>query len=365
MKKQQSLNYTTILPAYGDIHRRGEASMEKLNDGTVMIVYTNHSHHHISNLSPIEGDNDEATICSTILNSTGIPVGSEKTIIRTPQNALNVMSPAIRRLPDGRLGLLYSNRVSKKEAARHFVYSDDEGRTWSAPTVVAEGGYTTGCHDRFTVLSTGRLIVPLHRSSDWDKHYLYAQVAFSDDGGDSWNLSNPIFLPRVVMPEEWNCGFIESGCVEPTVVERRDSSLYMSIRTAMGTLFCAESFDNGTTWVNLRSMEVISPQAPAHLSVIPSTGDLLLLWTPDYNLSEHLSGKRKKIMSCVSTDGGKSWNHTNRKTIVEIPGCSVDYPAVMHMNGNVWVTFRQSSTDEISGGKTSSNLMIIPQEWFY
>lgn len=355
----------TVLPAYGDVHRRGEASMVALDDERAMIVYTNHSQHKRSDLSPIEGDNDTAAICATVLDRDGLPVGEERVLIETPENALNVMSPAIRWLPDGTLGMLYSNRLSKKTASRMIVKSYDEGVQWSTPMVVAEGAYTTGCHDRFTVLSSGRLIVPLHRTQDWDWHYLYVQVAYSDDCGVTWALSNKLSLPFVGKQYGWDGGFIESGCVEPTVAERADGSLLMSIRTAMGTLFCAESFDEGKTWIHLRSMEVASPQAPAHLSRIPETDDLLLLWTPNYDIAEHLSGKRHTIMACISKDGGKTWNHNDRKVLVHHPECSVDYPAVMYKGKDVWITFRQSSTNEISGGKTSSNLMIVPLSWLY
>ena len=357
--------YTVILPARGSVYRRGEASMVRVDNDRVLIAYANHSHHQSSDISPIEGDNDTADICIMTLYREGKPHGIEQTILRCPKNTLNVMSPALRQLPNGKLGMLYSHRTSKKRAARMFIESSDHGMTWSTPAVVAEGGYTTGCHDRMTVLSTNRIIAPLHRTDDWDRHYLYAQTACSDDCGRHWKLSNQVTLPYISMQYGWTGGFIESGCVEPSVAECADGSLLMSVRTAMGTLFCARSFDAGASWGDLRSMEVISPQAPAHLSRIPRTNDLLLLWTSDYDLSVDLSGVRNTIMACVSTDNGKTWRHDRRKTLIHDPDHSVDYPAVLYLDDEVWITFRQSSTTMISGGNTSSCLMRVPLEWFY
>lgn len=364
-EKYYAFDFSVILPAHNDIHRRGEASMVQLDQTSVMIAYTNHRSHMNNDLSPIEGDNDTASIFSTILDASGQPMGEERELISASSDVLNVMSPAMRWLPDGKLGMLYSYRKNKREASRHFVISSDRGNTWSSPCVVASGGYVTGCHDRFTVLSDGRLVAPLHRTENWDWHYLYTQVAYSDDCGATWSLSNEIKLPYVGPKYNWRGGFIESGCVEPSVAERADGSLLMSIRTAMGTLYCAESFNRGERWENLHSMEVISPQAPAHLSRIPNTKDLLLIWTPNYDLSADLSGVRNTIMACISTDGGKTWPHQRRKMLVYEPNCSVDYPAVLYRDDEVWVTLRRSSNTEISGGCTSSGLMQVPLLWLY
>jgi hypothetical protein len=364
-KEYYAFDFSIILPASLSIHRRGEASMIKLRNDEVMIAYTNHSSHKHNRFTPIEGDNDTACICATRLSPEGKVLDDEWLLVATPPNVINVMSPALRWLPDGKMGLLFSYRKSKKEASRLMLTSDDEGKTWSEPVAVAEGGYITGCHDRFTILSDGRLLAPLHYTRDWDQHYLKVITAQSDDSGVTWQYSNSVELPYVGPMYGWQGGFIESGCVEPSVVERMDGSLLMCLRTAMGTLFCTESFDRGTTWERPHSMEVISPQAPAHLSRIPGTDHLLLIWTPNYDLNDNLSGSRHSIMCCISTDGGKSWPYHRRKILVEDTNHSVDYPAVLYLNKEVWLTLRKSNTTEISGGLTSSGLMKIPIDWLY
>lgn len=342
--------------------------------GQPVILYTaalggisnaNYSGRGRSGLTPIEGDNDKASIYASRISPDGKIVGEERILAPVPEGALNVMSPALRWLPDNRLGMLYSCRKSKKEACRLFVASEDEGLTWSKPVVVAEGNYVTGCHDRFTVLSGGRLIAPLHCTDDWDWHYLHVKVAWSDDCGKTWTTSNKVELPFVGSKYGWKGGFIESGCVEPSVAERDDGSLLMSLRTAMGTLFYSESFDKGESWTLPKSMEVVSPQAPAHLSRIPGTSDLLLIWTPNYNVQENLGGKRNTIMACISTDGGRTCPHGRRKVLVDDSGHAVDYPAVLYKNDEVWIALRYSSTANIIEGLTSTGIMRVPIGWLY
>lgn len=178
-------------------------------------------------------------------------------------------------------------------------------------------------------------------------------------------MSNNVQLPFGGSKYDWEDGFIESGCVEPSVAERADGSLFMCLRTAMGTLFCCESFDSGESWTAPKSMEVISPQAPAHLSRIPDSNDLLLVWTPNYNLQENLSGRCNTIMACVSIDGEKTWPHNKRKVLIDDCEHAVDYPAVMYEGKEVWITLRYSSVSNIIEGLTSTGLMKVPLKWLY
>ena len=252
-----------------------------------------------------------------------------------------------------------------------------------------DGQYKTGCHDRFTVHSSGRLLAACHCTEDWDLHHLHVRVARSDDLGATWQLGEPITLPYVRWLESENPqgasfkregpaptttptapgqqAFIqdtESGCIEPGMAERADGSLIMTIRTAMGTQFKSESFDRGTTWSTPRSMEVISPVAPAHISRIPGSDDLLLLWTSDYDAKTRLSGNRNTIMACVSSDGGASWPHSRRKLLAHDPGRSVDYPSVLYRDGEAWITLRVSTGKGVLQGQTSTCLMRVPLGWF-
>lgn len=347
----------TVAPGDLSHHRRSEASVIEKNDGTLLLAYACHES---------ESDNAQARIVCVHLGPNSEALTDERELIAPPPGGLNAMSPALKRLPDGRIGLLFSYRHSTREASRCFTASADDGETWSDPVIVADGGYKTGCHDRFLVHSSGRLIAPLHCTDDWDRHHLHVRVAYSDDTGDNWRVGMPIELPSVRWPtDSTGSDNMESGCIEPGVTERADGSLLMTMRTAMGTQFGCESFDRGESWSTPRSMEVASPIAPAHLSRIPGTDDLLLLWTSDYDAKAPLSGERHTLMACVSRDGGRSWPHSARKILVQDYSRSVDYPSVLYRGNEAIITLRVSSGAGILEGLTSTCLTRVPLHWFY
>jgi len=348
---------TWVAPLDQKYQRRSEGSAVTLKSGNVLVAWCE-----LIGAS----DNARGYIAAVELGSDGRPIGEPRTIIPTPPNGLNSLSPALRRLPDGAIGMAFSYRMSTKVASRRFSRSEDEGRSWSEAVLVSDGtdSYMTGCNDRLTVHSSGRLLAPLHCTADWDQHHLHVKVSWSDDNGRTWRTTaQKIALPLVRWPDrERN---LESGCIEPGVAERADGSLLMTIRTAMGTQFFSESFDRGQTWSSPRSLEVVSPVAPAHLSRIPGTDKLLLIWTPNYEAEGGLMGRRNTVMACVSDDGGRTWPHARRKILVHDTRASTDYPSVLYREGEIWLTLRVSSGPGILQGQTGTALMRVPLGWFF
>jgi BNR/Asp-box repeat. len=364
-----------LAPADAHHSRRSEASLLELRDGTVLCAYGRHTgpndpgYARLVNErivrygggSAIERDNDFGEIVAVRLDAAGQPLTSERVIVPAPNDGLNSMSPALRRLPDGRIGMLYSHRQSTRIAERRWIVSSDEGETWSAPVTVMAGGYKTGCHDRFTILAGDRLIAPCHGGDDFDSHYRKIWVAWSDDAGATWQHGDEIALPQVGWP---GVSGIESGCNEPGIVERADGSLLMTMRTAMGTQFCSESFDRGETWSSPRTLEVPSPSAPAHLSRLPGGNQLLLVWNPNYDSRTPMQGHRHTVLACVSDDGGKSWPHARRKVLVHDVSRNTDYPVVLFRDREAWIAFRQSDHPHVIKGRMSTTLMRVPLAWF-
>jgi sialidase-1 len=340
-----------ILQADETFSRHSEASMVELKDGSLFLAWSKFAGNH---------DNSKSHIACTRSTDGAHTWSDERPLIENTAG-LNVMSPAIRRLKDGSLGLVYNYRNSVSQACRQFCRSLDEGQTWSTPVRIAVGAYKTGGHDRLTVLSSGRIIAPLHCTDDWDTHYLYLQVAWSDDLGQTWQLSEPLTLPKTDKAE--------SGAQEPDVVERADGSLLMVMRTAMGTIYRAESFDQGETWINLRSLEVTAPVAPCIIRRIPGTDDLLLVWNWIYDPQDPMGGKRRRLTCAISRDGGETWPTESRHILegsdpdsdfFSYPGCTFyEHQFILtyyHMRSDVNFNF---------DGARSLKIMYIPIEWMY
>lgn len=361
-----------LLPATAEHPRHSEASAVRLANGDILLAWSKFSGRSdnagaaitaltFSNTEAaqrafLENDNNSAAIAGGQIGADG--GWRDERVLVENDAGLNVMSPALARLGDGALGLLYSFRESTTAASRVFRRSEDEGRTWSAPVrLPQEEPYQTGCHDRLTVLSSGRLIAPLHCTHDWHAHHLQVRVAWSDDHGRSWRLSAPIALPKVA-----DSG--ESGCIEPDVAERADGSLLMAIRTAMGTIFRAESHDGGETWHGLRSMEVVAPVAPSLLRRIPGTNDLLLIWNWHYDWSERLGGVRRPLACAISQDGGDSWPLARRKILEDDPSATYAYPSCLFLDGEALITYHVTPSND-PGGQRSLKLVRVPLEWFY
>lgn len=345
-----------ILAADATRPKRNEASAVALRDSRLLLTWSEFSG---------RGDNDRAAILGAVSPDRGETWGAPWTVVANTAG-LNVMSPAIRRLGDGGLGLVYSHRERTSEASRRFVRSDDEGRTWSTPVVLPQQEpYQTGCHDRLTVLASGRLVAPLHCTDDWHAHYLHVRVAWSDDHGRTWQLGEAIRLPRVA-----DSG--ESGCIEPDVAQRADGSLLLVIRTAMGTIFRAESHDEGETWTGLRSMEVVAPVAPSLLRRLPGSDDLLLIWNWHYDWREPLAGRRRPLACAISADGGASWPTARRKVLEGKADTFCSYPSCVFLGDEAFVTYRYTKArsgveyaPDDPRGWTHLKAARLPLSWFY
>jgi sialidase-1 len=182
----------------------------------------------------------------------------------------------------------------------HYVFSDDDGISWSMPLVVEHGLKKEGWHSlwpgpgRGLQLKNKRLIMPVsvYDHTSIDSYYLY-----SDDHGKSWEISNLV-------------GF---GINEPTIVELENGDLLMNCRTRVNNRAIVTSEDGGETWGKpIYHKNLIEPGCQgSFISTVYKGKNLLIFSNPS-----SLEG-RKNMTIKVSMDNGKSWPIV--KTIYEGP----------------------------------------------
>jgi len=184
--------------------------------------------------------------------------------------------------------------------------------------------------------SKGRLIAPSYVGHKVDGEGRgQSCIIYSDDGGKSWQAGG-------VVP--WVPEFRHGEC---TIVERRDGSLLMNMRTSapgvysFGYRLTSVSADHGMTW----SKPVVDRNLPCpacQASMIRLNGKEMLFLNPAVN---HHGGfsiwSRKKLTLRLSRDEGRSWE-ASRVLNEGLAGYS---DLAIAKNGNILCLFENGERD--------------------
>lgn len=162
---------------------------------------------------------------------------------------------------------------------------------------------------------------------------------FSDDDGATWRES------QHVRPAD-------GPAYEPVCIELKDGRVLMLLRTGLGGQYKSLSTDGGETWTEPIPTSLKDAGAPAALSRVPNTGDLLVVWNNNPGAK-----KRNPLTSAISKDEGETW--IEFRNIEDSPDDAWAYPAVTWVGNNALVTYFNYS------GGLSLQLKILPAEWFY
>ncbi|MFI8194349.1 exo-alpha-sialidase [Streptomyces sp. NPDC085946] len=202
----------------------------------------------------------------------------------------------------------------------HLQYSDDDGLTWSAPRDLSgevrpahwNAWYATGPVHGVQLTRgrhAGRLVLGVNAETREGGRVTanHAALVVSDDGGDHW---------RVGATDSWPVaedGTFRQKPSELTLTERADGSLLVSGReqdgTDLGHRTQAVSRDGGDRFAApFRALPDLStPQVQG--AALRLGGRLLLSAPADPD-------RRRTMMIRSSYDGGRSWESTDRGTVV-------------------------------------------------
>lgn len=337
---------TDVFPSTQANPRYSEGSVIVLRDGRLLYSTTE--------FAESSSDFARARIIAVESADDGRTWGPRR-VLQENVGKTNVMSVTLRRLLpgsafDGPIGFFYLVKNTPTDLHVYLRISNDEGATFGEPIpVTADPGYHVLNNDRVTVLSTGRIVVPVASSVDGEKNDHYISACYlSDDRGRTWRRGRG------------EVDYARRGAMEPEVLELKDGRLLMHLRTQVGQIAVSESNDGGETWTEAKSWGVVAPEAPSTLRRIPSTGDLLLVWNDTFQAGQGHGGQRTPLSAAVSTDEGKTWS---KPIVLEPdPQQTYAYTSLIFHHGRALLTYYVGT---LRWDRLSSRFRSVPIGRFY
>ena len=335
------MEYETILaPITVANARNSEAGAVELDDGRILLVW--------SDFYGGPTDFSAGRLSGTISADRGRTWSDKFTVVENTA-IVNTILPSLLRLQSGELALFYLRMEDLGDSRMFMRKSLDEGASWSEEScVTSDPGYHSPANDRVIQLKTGRILVPDSVPETTFPGGPPGPLVsyYSDDDGETWQRGSG----EALMP---------TGGAEPVVVERKDGSVLMLIRTGLFHIYRCESFDGGDTWTTPVPTSLLAPGSPSNCKRIPSTGDLLLVWN-------HSSDGRSRnpLTAAISKDDGETWS--SFRDLENEPGHSFAYPSILFLGDEVVLTYYRSKYGTgRSGASWELKLKILPVTSFY
>jgi sialidase-1 len=335
-----------VCPASAQFPRHSEGDIEVLRDGRLLLAW-----------SEFEGgfaDDARAQIAAKISTDGGRTWG-EKFTLQPNIGRRNVMSVSLVRKRNGELLLFFLRKDAPDDLSVWMRRALREPDQWTTPTRVSSlPGYHVMNNDRVIELSNGRLLAPIALTSDIRKQYTAQKClcCISNDGGTTWR------------PGKEQVGLDGSAAMEPGVVELKDGRILMIIRTSLGYIYTSHSADKGETWSEPKAAPLVAPAAPASITRIPSTGDLLLIWINNPKGAKASWKERTPLSAAISRDDGKTW--INQRNIEDDPKGSFGYCSITFAGPRALLTYYDwRDAAQASFQLTSLKFRSLPADWFY
>lgn len=239
--------------------------------------------------------------------------------------------PEIWLAPDGKIKVFWAQATAKSGGTWSLVSEGTPAGVWALDIEDPEvGNPKWGEPKRLTdgvmmckpiVLSTGEWVLPV---SFWKMEKENARMVVSTDGGKSWNVRGGASVADDVRAYD-----------EHMIVERKDRSLWMLIRTKYG-IGESTSMDRGLTWTPVVPSRIQHPSARFFIYRLNS-GNLLLV---KHGPIDQKIG-RSHLMAFISKDDGFTWS--NGLLLDERPGVSYA-DGQQTSDGTIWITYDFSRT---------------------
>ena len=259
------------------------------------------------------------TIYLTHSDDGGATFATPEAVVR-PVAGARAFDPTLWLDPAGRLWLIFHR--GNKDAGEHGVFArvcadpDAASPAWEPERRLGYDAPFSFRMNKPTVLSTGEWLMPVTHARavtyEWFAGAAQLQgVGISTDRGATWSLHGAVEAPH------W--------ALENMIVERRDATVVMYIRTGSGVIWRSTSADRGRTWSAGEPTTIANPGSRFFIRRLPD-GRWLLINSPD-------PAKRTGIVASLSDDEGQTW----RGRLVLDPRDAVSYPdAAIAADGTVY-----------------------------
>lgn len=336
--------------------RRSEGDFVQLRDGRLLFVYTKFiggrldgSTAHLASRESKDGGRTWSTVDKVVVPNTEAP---------------NVMSATLERLQDGRIALFYCRKAHELDCTPMIRYSADEAATWSESMPVVTDTLNSRYvlnNDRVVRMKSGRFVAPMSQHVNLPDGKFESRgimvCYLSDDDGKTWRRGQGTQDGTM-----WNDARIVLQ--EPGVIERKDGSLLMFMRTNVGCQFFSVSTDGGETWSQPLASPLSSPLGPASIERIPSTGDLMCVWNDHHDMprDSKLVDDRTPQRVAISKDDGVTW--LPAKTLEADEQGWYCYTAIEFVGDDVVLAYCASDL-RTSKRLTDTQITRFPVSWLY
>ncbi len=257
-------------------------------------------------------------------------VSNERALLRTREGVIISawMNGTERKQPDG------WHWGEKTASWKDFVLptytarSIDDGKTWETPVKLSQPW--CGCIHSMIQMKSGRIVLV---GQEIIPQWRHATVMFvSDDLGQSWQRGDVL---------DYGVGAHDhAGSIEGSVVERKDGTLYLLLRTESGFLWEATSKD-GLKWEGLQQSKIASVTCCPQMARL-ADGRIALLWNaPPRHLPAN-GTSRAELSLAFSDDEAATWSPAVIVAANYGPGGRVSYPYLYERTpGELWITTMQ------------------------
>ena len=343
------------LPPGPNNPRNSEGAFMPLKDGRILFAYSRY-------YGKSSSDHATADIAARYSSDKGKTWTTNDEIIVKNEGGMNVMSVSLLRLQSGEIALFYLRKNSTEDCRPVLRRSFDEGKTWGEPTVCItdEVAYFVLNNDRVIQLKDGRLLFAVSKhgfhGSKFDNLGRVTTYT-SDDNGKTWQRGKN-------MLEVHDAKGNFKAAQEPGVVELKDGTILMWIRTNAGCQYMCRSTDRGESWSTPEPSMLVAPLSPATIKRLP-TGDLLAVWNDHTKRPDEAKkgpawahGRRTPLTTAISRDEGRTWTHV--KDLENDPTGWFCYIALQPLDdGTALLGYCAYK------GLAQSRLVKVPIDWFY